>query len=132
MENSLFYSQVSPLNAGRLLGLCNFKIFKERACPQKPLENVGSVGCWYSRLLYSNLLPTSIFIETPGVESLELIISKATTIMLYNSFTKKLFYSQARSILPCKIPLMNLLFESWTPCYFWFQSHLSQSAFLLS
>ena len=27
MENSLLYSQFSPLNAGRLLGLCNFKIF---------------------------------------------------------------------------------------------------------
>ena len=131
MENSLFYSQVSPLNAGRLLGLCNFKIFWE-SMPQKPFEKVGSVGCWYSRLLYSNLLPTSIFIETPGVESLEWIISKATTIMLYNSFTKKLFYSQARSILPCKIALMNLLFESWIPWYFWFQIHLSQSAFLLS
>ena len=62
MENSLFYTQFSPLNAGNcLLGLCNFKIFCG-SMPQTPLENVDF---WYSWLLYSNLLATSIFIETP-------------------------------------------------------------------
>ena len=64
MENSLFYTQFSPLNAGnRLFGLCNIILkFSEGAYLQTPLENVD---CWYSRLLYSNLLATSIFIETP-------------------------------------------------------------------
>ena len=62
MENLLFSTQFSPLNAGnRLLGFCNVKIFWG-SMPQTPLENVD---CWYSRLLYSNLLATSIFIETP-------------------------------------------------------------------
>ena len=61
MENSLFYSQFSPLNAGnRLLGLCNFNIFWG-SMPQTLHENVD---CWYSQLLYSNLLATSISIET--------------------------------------------------------------------
>ena len=45
---------------------------------QTPL---GNVDCWYSHLLYSNLLATSIFVETPvkegkrgkrGCESLKL------------------------------------------------------------
>ena len=32
-----------------------------------PPKNKGLMAaCWYSRLLYSNLLATSIFIETPG------------------------------------------------------------------
>ena len=54
--------QFSPQNTGnRLLGLCNFTNFSEGACPQTPLENSD---CWYNRLLYSNLLATSIFIET--------------------------------------------------------------------
>ena len=62
MEKSLFYTQFSPLNAGnRFLGFASLK-FPEGACSQTPLENVG---CWYSQLLYSNLLATSIFIETP-------------------------------------------------------------------
>ena len=56
MENLLFYTQFSPLNAGnRLLGFWG-------SMPQTPLENVD---CWYSQLLYSNLLATSMFIETP-------------------------------------------------------------------
>ena len=63
MENSLFYTQFSSLNAGNcLLGLCNLK-FSEEACPQTLLENVD---CWYSWLLDSNLLATSNFIETPA------------------------------------------------------------------
>ena len=39
--------------------------FFEGACPQTPLENVD---CWYSQLLYSDLLATSFFIETPIVQ----------------------------------------------------------------
>ena len=62
MENSLFYSQFRPLNTGnRLLRLYNFKIFWG-SMTQTPL---GNVDCWYSHLLYSNLLATSIFVETP-------------------------------------------------------------------
>ena len=37
--------------------------------PQTPLEEGDQLltdSCWYSRLLYSNLLATSTFIETPG------------------------------------------------------------------
>ena len=45
-------------------GFAIFK-FSEGACLQTPLENVD---CWYSELLYSNLLAISIFIETPGVK----------------------------------------------------------------
>ena len=56
MENLLFYTQFSPLNAGNcLLGFWGSML-------QTPLENVD---CWYSQLLYSNLLATSMFIETP-------------------------------------------------------------------
>ena len=63
MENSLFYTHFSPLNAENLLlGLCNFNIFWGRMPPDTP-ENVD---CWNSWLLYSNLLATSIFIETPA------------------------------------------------------------------
>ena len=39
--------------------------FFEGARPKTPLENVD---CWYSRLLYSNLLATSIFIEIAVVQ----------------------------------------------------------------
>ena len=53
----------------RILGLWNFKIFWARTCPDPlptPLRKKGSAAlCLYSRLLYSNLLATSIFIETP-------------------------------------------------------------------
>ena len=62
MENLLFYTQFSPLNAGnRLLRLCNFKILWGNMPPDTPWK----IDCWYSRLLYSNLLATSIIIETP-------------------------------------------------------------------
>ena len=56
METFLFYTQFSPLNAGNcLLGLYNLKMFWARMPPDTP---------WNSQLLYSNLLATSIFIET--------------------------------------------------------------------
>ena len=65
MENSLFYTQFSLLNAGnRSLGFCNVKIFWGSMPPPTPLENMD---CWYSRSLYSNLPATSIFIETPAL-----------------------------------------------------------------
>ena len=49
MENSLFYSQVSPLNAERLLGLCNFKIFWESMPPETPRK------CRQCRLLIQSV-----------------------------------------------------------------------------
>ena len=52
MENSLFYTQFSPLNAGnRLLELCNFKILWGSMTPDTPWKR--------------GLLIISIFIETP-------------------------------------------------------------------
>ena len=62
MEKSLFYTQFSPLNAGnRFLGFASLK-FPEGACSQTPLENVD---CWYSRLLYTNLLAILQFLLKP-------------------------------------------------------------------
>ena len=64
MENSLFYTQFSPLNAGkRLLGFCNFKIFWGSMPPDTPWKRGLLIQ---SVRLYSNLLATSIFIETPA------------------------------------------------------------------
>ena len=42
------------------------------------------------------------------------------------------FYSQPRSSVPPKIPLMNLLFESWICWFFWFQIHLCILACVIS
>ena len=64
MENSLFYSQLSPLNAWkRLLGLCNFKILWGSMRPDTPKK----CRLLIQSVLYSNLLATSIFIETPDL-----------------------------------------------------------------
>ena len=38
----------------------------ERTQAPFPLKRRLMAPCWYSRLLFSNLLATSIFIETPG------------------------------------------------------------------
>ena len=67
----LFYPQFSPQNAeNRILGLWNFKIFWISMPPDSlphPIRKRGlTAPCWYSQLLYSNLLATSIFIETPA------------------------------------------------------------------
>ena len=74
-KNTLFCPQIySPVfqNAeNRILVLWNFKIFWAITCPDpvppppRHRKRRPTAPCWYSRLLYSNLLATSIFIETP-------------------------------------------------------------------
>ena len=69
IKNKLFFPQVSPQNSEiRILGLWNFKIFWGSMPPDPlpPRKRGLTAPCWYSRLLDSNLLATSIFIETPG------------------------------------------------------------------
>ena len=69
-----FVLKFIPQNAkNRILGLWNFKTFWARTCPDPltpsppplPRKRGPAAACWYSRLLYSNLLATSIFIESP-------------------------------------------------------------------
>ena len=69
MKNKVFCPQLSPQKAeNRILGLWNFKIFwGTTSLPRHPppLRKTGLMAhCWYSRLLYSNLLATSLFIES--------------------------------------------------------------------
>ena len=70
LKNTLFCTQFSSQNAGNhILGLWNFKIFRG-SMPQTPSRDTGLMApcwqlCWYSQVLYSNLLATSIIIETP-------------------------------------------------------------------
>ena len=68
IKNTLFCPQFSPQNAeNRILGLWNFKLFWVSTPPDPlllPRKRGLMAPCWYSRLLYSNLLATSIFIET--------------------------------------------------------------------
>ena len=70
-KNALFRFKFSPQNTeNRILGLWKFKIFWGSLPPETPLppQKRGPMApCWYSRLLYSNLLATSIIIETPVV-----------------------------------------------------------------
>ena len=65
-KNRLYCSQFSPRNTGNLiLGLRNSKIFWGSTPPDPPRRRGLTAPCWYSRLLYPNLLATSIIIETP-------------------------------------------------------------------
>ena len=65
-KNRLYCSQFCPRNTGKLiLGLWNSKIFWESTPPDPPRRRGLTAPCWYSRLLYPNLLATSIIIETP-------------------------------------------------------------------
>ena len=65
MKNTLFCSQFSPRNTGnRILGLWNSEIFWGSMPPDPPWRRELTAPCWYSRLLYSTLLATSIIIET--------------------------------------------------------------------
>ena len=67
-KNRLYCSQFSPRNTGNLiLGLQISKIFWGSTPPDPPRRRGLTAPCWYSRLLYSNLLATSIIIETPGL-----------------------------------------------------------------
>ena len=73
------FSWMKVLNAENyILGLWNFKIFCGRMRPRTPPPRKRGLmaPCWYSWLLYSNLLTTSIFIEAPDVCSLS-VASKA-------------------------------------------------------
>ena len=67
MKNTLSVLKFSPQNAeNRILELWSFKIFSICAqTPSPPRKRGLTASCWYSRLLYSNLLATSISIETP-------------------------------------------------------------------
>ena len=75
IKNKLFCPQFSPENSEiRILGLWNFKIFWGSTPPRPPPPRPPpprkrglTPPCRYSRLLYSNLLPTSFLIETPEV-----------------------------------------------------------------
>ena len=66
MKNTLC-TQFSPQNAGKsVLGLLNIKIFW-KSMPQDSPRGTGlTAPCWCSWVLYSNLLATSIIIETPA------------------------------------------------------------------
>ena len=68
MENMLLSTHSSPLNAkNRLLALWNFKIFWGSMPPDTTGKSGLLAPCWYSRLLYLNLLATSVFIETSAL-----------------------------------------------------------------
>ena len=70
MKTRSFVLKFNPQKAeNRILGLWNVKIShsRTRLDPVFPPKRRGlTAPCWYSRLLDSNLLATSIFIETPG------------------------------------------------------------------
>ena len=86
-KNRLYCSQFSPRNTGNLiLGLRNSKIFWGSTPPDPPRRRGLTAPCWYSRLLYPNLLATSIIIETPGN-----------------------YYSAMQPILPCFLPLTAIV-----------------------
>ena len=63
-----FFNLVPRVAESRILGLWNFTIFWGNT-PLDPLPHPRIRGrtspCWYTGLLYSNLLATSIYIETP-------------------------------------------------------------------
>ena len=61
----IFCTQFTAQNAGNcILGYWNFEIFKG-CTPPDPSRRTGvKTSFWHSQLLFSNLLATSIFIET--------------------------------------------------------------------
>ena len=72
MKNTLFCSQFSPWNTGNgSLGLWNSKMLwgsmppGPPPLPPHPRKRGLMAPCWYSRLLYSKLLATSVIIESP-------------------------------------------------------------------
>ena len=66
MKNRFFCSQFSPQNTGNHnLGFWNSKILGGSMPPDPPGRRGLIAPCWYSQLLYSNLLATSVIIETP-------------------------------------------------------------------
>ena len=67
-NRTYIYTQFDAQNAGNSVSeLPDFKFFSG-ACPQTPLSKRGlAAPCQYRRLLFSNWLPTSNFIETPAI-----------------------------------------------------------------
>ena len=66
-KHIIFCTQFSAQNAGnRILGHWNVEIFKGCMPPVPSRRREVKASFWYSRLLFSNLLATSIFIETPA------------------------------------------------------------------
>ena len=66
-ENILFCPWFNTQNAGnRISGLWNFKIFWGSTPLDPPRKRGLTVSCWYSQILFSNLLATSFYMETPG------------------------------------------------------------------
>ena len=83
MKQALSCPQFSPQKAeNHILRLWNLK-FSCRSTPPDPLPSPRKRGltvpCWYSRLLYSNLLATSLFIETPVLCIDSIVVIKAST-----------------------------------------------------
>ena len=66
-EEHTLCTQFSPQSARNcILGLWNFKIFRGSMPPDSSRGTGLTPPCWYSRVLYSNLLATFIFTETPA------------------------------------------------------------------
>ena len=63
----IFCTKFGAQNAGNDISeLPDFKIFWGSMSPKPPRLRGLTAPCSYSRLLFSNQLPTSNFIETPG------------------------------------------------------------------
>ena len=62
-----------------------FQNFLVEHAHRKKGNNTGAL-CWYSQLLYSNLRPTSIIIETPGFLKLTSLNKIFNTIILLPHF----------------------------------------------
>ena len=78
IENTLsFVLHLVPLNTGnRILGHRNLEIFKEYRPPDHSRRRGVKASFWCNRLLFSNLLGTSIFIETPDFVIWRFVISR--------------------------------------------------------
>ena len=80
----------------RILGLWRCKIVwgRTRSDQLPPRKRGLTAPCWYSLLLYSNLLATSVFIETPDLywasqQKPLKCVPKAKITSLYRSFRSK-------------------------------------------
>ena len=83
-KNAHFCTQFSPQNVGnRILGLWNFKIFWGSIPPDPPWGTGLLASCRYSRVLYSNLLATSVIIETPGLSFLYMVNTQGDPNTVY-------------------------------------------------
>ena len=104
-KNIHFCTQFSSRNAGnRILGLWNFNIFWGSMPPDPPWGTGLLASCQYSRVLYSNLLATSVIIETPGLSFLYMVNTQGdpnTVITACDlvSFTVVDFWSNCMKVL---------------------------------